>query len=219
MDRRFFNKALASLAVAPSALLGAGEWSAATAASTFNAVGHYGLTNLGITTSFILTQVFDQGQVEIFEDIEDDPKTEVQLSFYLNKERTIERTIHFKGEKKQWVALKEKRHAVEHYRKSQTTSTGFFHATGDVRRDGGIYRSNYVASEVSLFRVGTRSHVPVSQIKKGEYYDICVFIKDEDGKSHACEIVMPEYEATAFYDYDINKPEKYTTLYPVGEKE
>lgn len=101
MDRRTFNKALGGLFA--GALIPISEPIAATVSSlTPHTPSHFGLTHFGITSSFELPTTFGLGQIEVFQDIAEEPKIEGEFAFYTNEERTEEATVFFEGTHKEW---------------------------------------------------------------------------------------------------------------------
>lgn len=99
MDRRTFNKALGGLFA--GALIPISEPIAATVSSiTPHMPSHFGLTHFGMTTNFILPD-FPGRHLEIYENLDDEPKVEGEFAFYTNEERTEEATVFFESTHKE----------------------------------------------------------------------------------------------------------------------
>lgn len=161
MDRRTFNKGVGAFFGAlalPGGLKAVGsvsDWKAGpidlkwdgkvwSAGSTPVFVAN----DMKMTTIFELPQVFTTGSLEIYENIEEKPDVdvEVNVSFWLDKDREIERKVYFKGDNKTY---------------SPVLSGG---------------RETCVSPEsFKTFEPGTENRVPLNELRSDAFYDIVVF--------------------------------------------
>lgn len=188
MDRRLFNKTLAALIVGPHVLCEPVESHAAASLSgralpsLYEDVrGHYGITNVDITSSFELEQTFVLGQLEIFEDYITPTETEFSFSFYLTKEREkgAERTVYFKG---------------KHINYINFVDTPVLHAHEEVSKTAKI---------VYVYQPGTKDRVPAKKIEKNKCYDIHLLIYNEPEKP-PYEVVLADYKVIDYCDWENN---------------
>ena len=100
MDRRTFNKGVGAFFGAlalPGGIKAVGSVSESTPVFVAN--------NVEMTTTFDLSQVFTTGQLEIYENIEEEPDVDVDVSFWLDKDHKIERKVYFKGDNKTYSTV------------------------------------------------------------------------------------------------------------------
>ena len=97
MDRRTFNKGVGAFFGALSLPFG---FKSIPASVAKNPKIYYAANSVGISTTFDLDQVFTFGDLEIYENIEEKPDVDVDVSFWLDKDRKIERKVYFKGDNK-----------------------------------------------------------------------------------------------------------------------
>lgn len=199
MDRRKFNKAavglFASLALPFKVVEGA-------AAPVVDAVGHCGITNLGMTTSFTLEQTFVLGQLELYDDVEEDPIVQLSLSFYLDKDRKVERTVYFEGTKKQWIELTDAQKAVATDNRVKSPSAELISDVNSPPNKGRIF---YAATDIEVYEPGTKQRVPVNKITKDDHYDIHVFISEDTALKPTCQLLLSDYKTIDFYDWGIDE--------------
>jgi len=89
--------------------------------------------------------VFTLGNLEIYENIEEKPDIDVDVSFWLDKDRKIERKVYFKGDNKTW---------------SESTSVT-------------SYKENGFGS-FKTFELGTENRIPLNELRLDAFYDITV---------------------------------------------
>jgi hypothetical protein len=110
-NRRFFNtSAIASiltLMIPKSSLIASDNISAALISNEFPIYkGHYGLLGATINQTFELQSVFGVGQIEEY--VEPEPSIDIEIWFYLNEEKTIQRTLSFHTNKSgTWTEIHE----------------------------------------------------------------------------------------------------------------
>jgi len=200
MDRRSFNKTLAGIAATLTLPFKAAPVEAATLPFVPGnclllpppaMVGHHGFTSMNLTTSFQLEQVFEGGLLDKFEEIaNEDPEVEMELSFYLDKENKVERTVYFEGMEKQWIMdiVKQAENDTPMLQGVDDTGSRIYLGTQEIR----VY---YPDSN------GVRSAKRVSpnQIKKDEKYTIEVDVNRE-GSYYRLE--LRDFTAIDLQDYD-----------------
>ena len=138
MDRRTFNKGVGAFFGAlalPGGLKVVGSVSESTPVFVAN--------NVEMTTTFDLSQVFTFGDLSIYENIEEEPDVDVDVSFWLDKDK-IERKVYFKGDNKTC---------------SESTSV-----TSSYKENGfGSFKT---------FEPGTENRIPLNELRLDAFYDI-----------------------------------------------
>ena len=142
MDRRTFNKSVSAIFGALSLPFGLKTISASVAK---NPKIYYAANSVGMSTTFDLDQVFTTGSLEIYENIETKPDVDVDVSFWLDKDRKIERKVYFKGDNKTW---------------SESTSV-----TSHKENGFGSFKA---------FELGTENRIPLNELRLDAFYDITV---------------------------------------------
>lgn len=225
MDRRTFNKTMGALfgaLVVPGVpkVLAVPSTEAAKAA----AVGHWGLTSLNATTTFNLEQVFEHGQLGIWENPEETPEVDINASFWLDENRKVERTIYFNGQNKEWNyeqqengnSKVEAREGIIHQPVQAVMDTrkpkrNVSPVTGRTSDDIGTGRIYYVATDFIVYPAGDYGNpewrIPLDKIEKDKHYDLEVVVMDTDpqNKDAVCTLVMHNFKVTHFEDFDYNE--------------
>ena len=142
MDRRTFNKGVGAFFGALSLPFGLKTIPASVAK---NPKIYYAANSVGISTTFDLSQVFTTGSLEIYENIEEKPDVDVDVSFWLDKDHKIERKVYFKGDNKTW---------------SESTSVLSYKENG--------------FSSFKTFEPGTENRIPLNELRLDAFYDIVV---------------------------------------------
>lgn len=140
MDRRTFNKSVSAIF---GMLTLPGGLKAIPASVAKNPKIYYAANSVGISTTFDLSQVFTTGPLEIYENIEEKPDVDVDVSFWLDKDHKIERKVYFKGDNKTW---------------SESTSVT-------------SYKENGFGS-FKTFELGTENRIPLNELRLDAFYDI-----------------------------------------------
>ena len=98
-----------------------------------------------MTTTFDLSQAFTLGDLSIYENIEEEPYIDVDVSFWLDKDHKIERKVCFEGDDRTWSEF------------------------------GGVvsYKENGVGS-FKTFEPGTENRVPLNELRLDDFYDITI---------------------------------------------
>lgn len=202
MDRRTFNKSLAGLATTLSLPFAVPKAATATAAvATVNpvipAVGHYGFTSMSLTTSFNLEPTFEYSQIGLTRFLgvseyppPEDPVIEFSVSFFLDSEKKVERTVYFEGNNKEFVEL-----TKINKKESQSQSQ----MINDLNVDS-KYIQCYEAQDIKVYHPDTKKQVFVSQIEKDQLYTIHVDISSDDNPS--CRVILTDFKAIDFQDYN-----------------
>ena len=153
MDRRTFNKGVGAFFGVLSLPFGLKTISASVAK---NPKIYYAANSVGISTTFDLSQVFTTGSLEIYENIEEKPDVDVDVSFWLDKDHKIERKVYFKGDNKTWSERPLK------FKSSKIGSTSVL-----------SYKENGFSS-FKTFEPGTENRIPLNELRLDAFYDIVV---------------------------------------------
>lgn len=156
MDRRTFNKGVGAFFGALSLPFGLKSIPASVAK---NPKIYYAANSVGISTTFDLSQVFTTGSLEIYENIEEKPDVDVDVSFWLDKDHKIERKVYFKGDNKTWSESASDRELVIGVDQSNTSVTS--------------YKENGFGS-FKTFEPGTENRIPLNELRLDAFYDIVV---------------------------------------------
>ena len=160
MDRRTFNKGVGAFFGALSLPFG---FKSIPASVAKNPKIYYAANSVGIsTTSDFSQRVFTTGSLEIYvqnfisvyENIEGKPDVDVDVSFWLNKDHTIERKIYFKGNNITW---------------SKSTSVI-------------SYKNGF--GSFKTFEPGTENRVPLNELSLDVFYDIVVTYEYRDSSDY-----------------------------------
>ena len=142
MDRRTFNKSVGAFFGALSLPFGLKTIPTPVAK---NPKIYYAANSVGMSTTFELPQVFTLGDLKIYENIEEKPDVDVDVSFWLDKDHKIERKVYFKGDNKTW---------------SESTSV-----TSHKENGFGSFKA---------FELGTENRIPLNELRLDAFYDITV---------------------------------------------
>jgi hypothetical protein len=204
MDRRTFTKTIAALFAAPAVL----AEEVTSAASMVPGVagwtphremvlGHYGFTNMSMTTTFPLEQVFGLGQLELPDPFDSpDPIIEADFSFFLDADRKTERTVYFKGNKKEWKALVEVNEAARAYK---DMGQDMLPVIEDMNQPS-KHRKYYGATNPKFFIPDSDERVPAKCVEKDKFYTIHVDIGD-DFEHPTCRIILTNFKAIDIQDF------------------
>jgi hypothetical protein len=219
MDRRSFNKTLAGIAATLTLPFKAAPVEAATLPFVPGAslllppppvAGHYGFTNLNLTTTFELEQVFGQGDLHLLARSAPDPDVEMCFSFYLDPEKKIERTVYFEGNKKAWEILAEedKSGLLERVEMLDDWREG--------ERGQSRYRQYYGVTEIRIYEPNSLQRVSVDKIKKDELYTIHVYVSEDSNEvvpvkrdrldgyppEASTRVILTDFKVTDIEDYN-----------------
>ena len=168
MDRRTFNKGVGAFFGAlalPGGLKAVGSVSESTPVFVAN--------NMEMTTTFELPQVFTFPAIEIYENIEEKPDVDVDVSFWLDEDHKIERKVYFKGDNKTWSESASDRELV--------ISVDQSNAINLLRSCVTSYKENdYWArglgnfGSFKTFEPGTENRIPLNELRLDAFYDITV---------------------------------------------
>lgn len=110
-NRRFFNTSITTsilaLMIPKSSLIASDNISATLMPNEFPIFkNHYGLLGATIKQTFELQSVFGVGKIEEY--VEPEPSIDIEIWFYLNEEKTIQRTLSFNTNKSgTWTEIHE----------------------------------------------------------------------------------------------------------------
>jgi hypothetical protein len=156
MDRRTFNKSVSAIF---GMLTLPGGLKAIPASVAKNPKIYYAANSVGISTTFDFSQAFTTGSLEIYENIEEKPDVDVDVSFWLDKDRKSERKVYFKGDNKTWSESASDRELVIGVDQSNTSVTS--------------YKENGFGS-FKTFEPGTENRIPLNELRLDAFYDIVV---------------------------------------------
>ncbi len=213
VDRRDFNKIVSAtfgMLALPGGIIEPVDLRRGDAGSMFG----YSVDNVGITTTLDLENVtFTSGTLEIYEDIEEKPNIEVDISFQLSLNKAVERTVYFQGNNKKChrherpVSTREYR--IENpttkisldFQEVKTDSPGFH----DKKRiETKTDRDYFTGADFAVFKGGTKERVRLDEIVVDELYDLEATFMDAADASIAV-ISMQNFKAIYLEDFDENE--------------
>ena len=153
MDRRTFNKGVGAFFGALALPFG---FKNIPASVTKNPKIYYAANSVGISTTFELPQVFTFPAIEIYENIEEKPDVDVDVSFWLDRDHKIERKVYFKGDNKTWSKYPLK------FKSSKIGSTSVIS-----NKENGF-------GSFKTFEPGTENRIPLNELRLDAFYDIVV---------------------------------------------
>lgn len=168
MDRRTFNKGVGAFFGALSLPFG---FKSIPASVAKNPKIYYAANSVGISTTFDLDQVFTFGDLEIYENIEEKPDVDVDVSFWLDKDRKIERKVYFKGDNK---TLSESALSCRRGTGGWKNSFRFFFAGGLAVDAACCPAKENGFGSFKTFEPGTENRVPLNELRLDDFYDITV---------------------------------------------
>lgn len=201
MNRRSFNKALALLATT----LGfkASKASAAAIEPLYREVivGNYGFTSTSLVTSFDLDQVFEGGSLDMLADMPTESEIELSLSFYVDEDREMNRSVYFKGTQKRWEALPKKGE------ERMLPIDLVYNISGKGYSPLCEY---YKVCEICIYDADTGERVLENQIQQGRQYTIHLDVELEDfttsGESNPHRIILTDFKVVDSNVYNPQLP-------------